>query len=181
MSSSLLANYAALVTRVDQLCRTVTDRFAGAIACQAGCDRCCRHLTLFPVEAYALLVAARELSPPDQARLRQRLKGPAITDCPLLFDRRCLLYVTRPIICRTHGLPLLINIDGGRRVDYCPDNFQGLASLPGDAVIDLDRLNEALAAINALFVAAARQPPFDSGRLSMAEVLRRALRNEPSP
>jgi hypothetical protein len=171
MNASLLANYAALVTRVDQLCRTVTDRFAGVIACRPGCDRCCRHLTLFPVEAYALLAAAQQLTGPERARLRQRLMEPASADCPLLVDRRCLLYMARPIICRTHGLPLLMATDGSRRVDFCPDNFQGFTSLPGEAVIDLDRLNEALAAINALFVSQVKQPFLAKQRLSIAEIL----------
>ena len=59
-----------------------------------------------------------------------------------------------------------------RTVDFCPLNFQGIGSLPGSAVIDLDRLNTTLTAVNALFVAEFSRPSFsESRRLTIAEAL----------
>lgn len=150
--SETLENYQALVGKVDNLCATVQREFAEQISCRAGCSGCCREITLFPVEAAALLAALAALSSDTLAKIAL----PATTDgggsCPLLADGLCLVYAHRPIICRTHGLPLLLAEAGKSRVDFCPENFRGAASLPGRAIINLDLLNQALVAINALFV-----------------------------
>ena len=151
-TEELLKNYRELASRVDELCAGITSAFPEEIVCRAGCAGCCRHLTLLPVEAVTLAVALRKL-PPGQADLIRTLARQATPDgpCPLLVDDRCLLYLPRPLICRTHGLPLITLQGEGRRVDFCPENFQGVTNLPGSAVIDLDRLNTALVSINALF------------------------------
>lgn len=165
-----LKNYRQLVGRIDELCRRIEERYAGHIVCRRGCDECCRHLNLFWVEGVALAQALRSLSEEQRNHLRRKASesrpdGP----CPLLEDGVCLLYPARPIICRTHGLPILA---GDGRVDFCPRNFGGLATLPGDAVLDLERLNTALAGVNALFVAEYffDHPP-EKDRLTIAEAL----------
>jgi Fe-S-cluster containining protein len=167
-----LENYFRLIDKVDELSRRIEDRFRDSISCVRGCDACCRHLTLFPVEGAALALALKELDPDSADHIRSRARG-ALPDgpCPLLKDGACLLYRARPLICRTHGLPLLTASEGKKRIDFCPENFRGLDSLPGDAVIDLDLLNSALAAINSLFVREAfPQAPIEL-RISIAESL----------
>jgi len=169
----LLANYIALRDRVDELCRSIGQGFATHIVCKAGCDRCCRHLSLFPVEAFALAEAVRHLAPFRIDTLRkQAAASTPDSPCPLLQDGLCLLYDVRPIICRTHGLPLVYTEDGTQHVDCCPDNFRDIGSLPGSAVIRLDQLNTMLAAINAVFVNSLEKkgvvlPP----RMTIAEAL----------
>jgi uncharacterized protein len=165
-----LENYRALLLRVDQICSQTASRFASQISCKAGCDACCRHLSIFAVEAAALYQALCQL-PESEADLIRRKAAGALPDspCPLLEGGLCLLYQARPIICRTHGLPLLVSRDGASQVDFCPENFRGAASIPGSAVIDLERLNATLAAINTLFVQSFPGPE----RLTMAEVLAR--------
>jgi len=169
----ILSNYQTLVARVDELCTAVTTEFGAQLACRPGCAGCCRHLSLFQVEGIALAAALSALPAAEATHIRGRARlsspdGP----CPLLEDGRCLLYAARPIICRTHGLPLLTSQDGKRNVDFCPLNFQGLDTLPGSAVIDLDRLNTTLTAVNALFVAEFfRGDPPERERLTIAEAL----------
>ncbi len=152
---SQLLNYRTLVARVEELCRRITDEFCSHLACGPGCSGCCRHITLSWVEGFALAEAVRALPAAAADDIRSRARSASgSSPCPLLADGLCLLYAARPIICRTHGLPLLASDEEGtRRVDFCPDNFRGLDALPGSAVIDMDRLNSALAAVNALFVA----------------------------
>jgi uncharacterized protein len=57
-------------------------------------------------------------------------------------------------------------------VDYCPRNFRNIETLPGNAIVDLDRLNEALATINLLFVSEyfERGSP-SKARLTISEAL----------
>ena len=167
-----LINYRDLTSRVDAICRRIEERLRSEITCTSGCDGCCRHLSLFPVEAAALAVSFQELPLSDRRRIRERtLSTLPIDPCPLLEQHRCLLYTARPLICRTHGLPLLLNRDGRRQVDYCLLNFKGVSSLPGSAVIDLDRLNETLVAVNLCFVASPESSSSWPERLTIAEAL----------
>jgi hypothetical protein len=167
-----LGNYVQLISRVDEICRRIEEDLRSEIACTSGCDGCCRHLTLFPVEAAALAAALRDVLLSDRRRIRERARSTLPTDpCPLLEQHRCLLYAARPLICRTHGLPLLMNRDNGRHVDYCPLNFRGVSSLSGSAVIDLDRLNETLVAVNLCFISES-EPSFTwPERLTIVEAL----------
>jgi uncharacterized protein len=163
-----LKNYYNLLAKVDELCRRVTAECGEHLACRAGCAGCCKHLSLFPVEAAALATALDAL-PEDRAGHIRVLAGAATAAaCPLLENGRCLLYAARPIICRTHGLPLLTGQGEEQRIDYCPENFKGTTSLPADAVLNLDLLNTTLAAINAVFTATEQS---GQERLSIAEAL----------
>lgn len=165
-----LANYLALRDRVDAFARRVVAEYGDSLACRAGCDSCCRHLTLFPVEAHALNAALQSLPAAEQVQVRDRAKTATPAACPLLAGGVCLLYAARPLICRSHGLPLLVLAEGIKSVDYCPLNFAGVATLPGWAVLDLEQLNAALAAVNALFVREVLAGKADM-RLTIAEAL----------
>ncbi len=168
----LLVNYYALLDKVDDLCRKTIDKHRKDISCRPGCAACCRHLTIFPVEGFALAESLAELSPGEIESIRNQARSSAPSDsCPLLADDRCLLYEARPIICRTHGLPILFSSGEQQQVDCCPLNFQGVESLPGDAVIDLERVNSLLTAINGHFLANAANYITVPERLTIAEAL----------
>ena len=168
----LLARYDQLVGRIDAHAAAVSQQFPQALACHAGCDSCCRHLSLFPVELAALSRELQRRPQAEQTAILAQLTAPA-AGCPLLLSGLCGLYAARPLICRTHGLPLLLAwADGGQRVDHCPLNFQGCDRLPGTAVLELERLNQLLVAINALFV----QQAGLSGRLAERLPLAAGLR-----
>lgn len=168
-----LRNYDDLVSRVDELCRRIETDYSAHLACRKGCDACCRHLSLFPVEGAALARALCSRCPDEAGRIRRLArKTPAEGPCPLLQDGVCLLYEARPIICRTHGLPLLAGSGPKRRLDWCPENFKKVKSLPNAAVIDLDVLNSTLSAINALFLAEIHaEAPLQAERITIAEAL----------
>lgn len=168
-----LKNYRDLVARVDALCGRIETEFGQHLACRKGCDACCRHLSLFRVEGVALAEALGNRAAGQAARIRRRARLSALDGpCPLLDGGVCLLYDARPIICRTHGLPLLVRPGGERDIDCCPENFRGVESLPASAVLNLEVLNTTLATINALFVAEAfaGEPP-GRERLTIAEAL----------
>lgn len=146
-----LKNYHDFLERVDALVRHIEEKYPESIACKKGCDTCCRFLTLFPVEAFALSSAFKQL--PEEIRdviAGQLEKTPDA--CPLLADKACLLYDQRPVICRTHGYPIYMEKDGTPLVDFCPKNFKGVTSFPKDALIGIEQLNTLLAAINNHFL-----------------------------
>lgn len=87
------------------------------------------------------------------------------------------MYERRPVICRTHGLPLIITEEGEEGRDCCPKNFvgRGLDDLPRGDLLDLVHLNTMLVAVNTVFAAQAgvkvgvrlvvsRIPPHNEGR-----------------
>lgn len=89
----------------------------------------------------------------QQAReaLESEARGEAVA-CPMLVEDRCAIYQSRPLICRTQGLPLLVEAeDGGAEVDFCPLNFTGESAvddLDEDHLVPLDNLNLKLALVN---------------------------------
>lgn len=148
-----LENYHRLLGKVDQLCEGITTLLGDALTCHAGCSSCCISISVFPVEAAALIEAAGQLPADQYLQLKQQLSSPQEEgSCPLLLAGRCLLYEARPIICRTHGLPILITEETVRRVDVCPLNCKGMDKMPGGALIDLERLNSLLVSVNVLYL-----------------------------
>ena len=133
-SGCLMTLYQELLAEADRLAARLAQRYGRHITCRPGCSGCCHHnLAVFEVEAAAVRVALLQLSREMQTVVVGQASGvPAA--CPLLVDDRCAIYRSRPLICRTQGLPLLIETeDGTRGVDFCPLNF----TLPG-ATDDLD-------------------------------------------
>lgn len=167
-----LDNYRTLVGRVDELCAGIYASLQEQITCSEGCSSCCAAITLFPVEAAALREALAALPTREAGAIRTHVSAQAVGErCPLLSNRRCLLYQARPIICRTHGLPILFTEDDAQRLDCCPRNLTSRESLSGSTIIDLDRLNSVLVAINALFLRQTEAPPDFPQRLTIAEAL----------
>jgi len=168
-----LKNYYQLVAKVDALCAEIMTHCADSVSCRKGCDACCRQFSIFWVEAISLANVVANLPQKQSAFLQSKAAELADQDvCPLLDDGVCALYAARPIICRTHGLPILTSTDTAPVIDFCPQNFTELETIPGNMIIDLDQLNTTLVAINALFVSqyfAGNPPPTE--RLTIADAL----------
>jgi len=150
-----LRDYQQLIADVDLQCDRISRRHRNEIACTKGCaGNCCRiHIAIYPVEAVSLALALQKLAPELRRRIQHKARytnsfGP----CPLLEDGACLMYDARAVICRTHGLPMLTEYRGRRSVGFCEKNFQHLAPIPTEDIIDLAHLNNSLAAVNRRFV-----------------------------
>lgn len=138
---------------------------------------------MFAVEAAALRAAVQALPESIRARLtaqaRETLQREALGEspvCPFLLDDRCSVYETRPLICRTQGLPLLLQLDDGEaEVDFCPLNFaapDATDDLQETHLVPLDELNLRLALVNLQFCRAQGIADEQSGaRQSMAEII----------
>lgn len=149
----LLENYKQLIAKIDALCRGIESALGEQITCSAGCSSCCTAISLFPVEAAALRDTLNALPEQEAESIRRHVARNASGErCPLLSHDRCLLYSTRPIICRTHGLPITYTEDHTHKSDCCPLNMTETESVRGANVIDLDRLNAMLVAVNSLYL-----------------------------
>jgi Fe-S-cluster containining protein len=153
-------SYRQLIEQVDELTAKLSVHYASHLVCRAGCSGCCHHhLSVFAVEAEAVREAIVAL--PNQIRgvieqqAREVIKREAACEpvaCPLLVENRCSIYEARPLICRTQGLPLLLEAeDGAQEVDFCPLNFttpEAIDVLDENHLVPLDDLNLKLAIIN---------------------------------
>lgn len=147
----LLKNYKILVDRVDDHIRQVDKQYSDSIVCRKGCDSCCRYLSLFPVEAFALANDFKYLTDSKKQIVINNIDDQT-GNCPLLTDSQCVLYTSRPIICRTHGFPIFMKKDGEPIIDFCPKNFIGITDFPQHVLLDIEQLNATLTAINSLFI-----------------------------
>ena len=74
---------------------------------------------IFPVEYYSIHKNLKS----DKFALRPNFKDD--NSCAFLSDHACLIYEHRPMICRTHGLPLIYtNDDNEWELSNCELNFK---------------------------------------------------------
>ena len=159
----MLNQYQQLIADVDRLTSQLNERYKEHLQCRAGCSGCCHHhLSIFPVEAAAVKSAIQALPQATQEIIKhqavkiseQEAKGKLVA-CPLLVDDKCSIYDSRPIICRTQGLPLLYEAeDGNLEVDFCPLNFtneNASEALEENHLVPLDALNLKLSIVNLEF------------------------------
>lgn len=153
----------ALVAKVDAFDVAVRARRAADMACRAGCSACCRQqLSVCDVEAALLREGIDALEDGARAGLALRLEsvGPESACVFLDPEGRCAVYASRPLVCRTQGLPLrypngVIPVSAvflrrekiGAEVTWCPLNFRDAPPSPPD-VLDAARVDTMLALSN---------------------------------
>ena len=169
--SHFLENYRQLTSRVDALCNAIAANLGGQITCSEGCSSCCTSITVFPVEAAAMRETLENLPDRQAEEIIRHVSDHAKGErCPLLLHHRCLLYESRPIICRTHGLPIIYTTDGRHSSDCCPHNLAEVESVSGSMVVDLDKLNTLLVAVNSIYMSQTETTETDL-RVTIAEAL----------
>jgi Fe-S-cluster containining protein len=155
MQSDHIQDLTKLLTRLKQLYREI-DLIAGRLAqihgerlhCRPGCVSCCLDaLTVFEIEARNIRQNQPDLlenKPPHSAGA-----------CAFLDEKDyCRIYVDRPYVCRTQGLPLrwVEELADGRAVemrDICSLNESGIPveELDREACWTIGPFEEKLAAL----------------------------------
>lgn len=181
--------YRQFIEQVDRLAARLSARYARHLVCRSGCSGCCHHhLSVFAIEAASVRETIEAL--PDETRMV--IEGQAhnviaheaegqLVACPLLVEDRCSIYESRPLICRTQGLPLLLEAeDGEQEVDFCPLNFaapDAVDDLEETHLVPLDDLNLKLALINLQYCREQGFPDELNGqRQQMAEIILENIR-----
>ena len=147
------APYYKLRKEIDLLSETLEKVHENHINCKKGCDLCCMAISVFPVEFYAIKA---ELGTEIQSL--SGLSVPKDTvQCPFLVDHSCAIYESRPVICRTHGLPLVyMSMESDEyELSLCELNFTEYDFLDfvEENTYPMDRINSQLYQINKNFVA----------------------------
>ncbi|MDP4185624.1 MAG: YkgJ family cysteine cluster protein [Bacteroidota bacterium] len=114
-----IKEYFSLRLEIEKLCEHLTSTHQKHLKCKEGCDLCCLDFDVFPIEYYAIReeIRKQEITLPSEAQGGR---------CSFLKNHSCSLYNLRPIICRTHGLPLLnMNEEGTQwELSFCELNFK---------------------------------------------------------
>ena len=153
LPETLFAGYRVLLERLDAFSARIQVHYGDQMRCRRGCAGCCQHLSLSSVEGAFIRQALHALPQREQEELLHHAAHSGKDVCPLLREDICLLYAARPVICRTHGLPLLYQTEDGPQVSCCPHNLAAFSSksLPGTDVLNMEVVNATLAAIDAVF------------------------------
>lgn len=159
-----LSRYRAIRDALDAFHVKAEAALPVALACRRGCSACCsREIHVFDVEAAAIRAALRDVGPPETSA--------GTTGCPMLDAAGgCRIYAERPLICRSHGLPVKFRQENtlSESRDICPLNEDvGIDpwTAPTAAVLNLEVLNAQLALVNRLYGG-------DGRRLPISEVVR---------
>jgi Fe-S-cluster containining protein len=144
--------YAALVAKVDAFVERVTARHADDLRCAAGCASCCHdRLTLTTVEADAIIAWAAAQPADAIAAIADAAREAPIDRCAALDDAdRCRIYAARPLVCRSHGVPIRLHERGLPVVTACTLNFtaRGPAAADADCVLDQTLVSTTLGVID---------------------------------
>lgn len=111
--------YKILRTKIDNHAHELEKIHSNEMQCKKGCDRCCMDYSIFPIEFYSIVndLKTNGLKP-------KTLGNSDKSACIFLKNSVCTIYEHRPIICRTHGLPLLfMNENSEWELSACELNF----------------------------------------------------------
>ena len=115
----IFSKYLSIRIQVDDLSERLTQQHSKHMLCKAGCDLCCMDYSIFPVEFYSILNQLKQSNIKPEIKANHSKK-----DCIFLHNHRCTIYNERPVICRTHGLPLLYMNDNSEwELSACELNF----------------------------------------------------------
>jgi uncharacterized protein len=163
---TILDNYGKLCGYCDSFFLSVQKPYAGDMKCKKGCWRCCELHSVCALEARGIAAYLKNGSLSHGKSRSNR------SYCAFLKRGVCLAYPARPVICRTHGVPLLL--DKGKTVSSsCGLNFTGrdLAALPRGHVLDTTAVTGNLIRLNMAFCMAVGRRELASERFTMTAVL----------
>lgn len=146
----LLEEYQNLCRLADERVKNLERQLAAFINCKLGCHTCCKLSSVLSLEAMAMRQAVDVLDVRLRKLIRRQAAEASSEFCPLLHEGLCLIYEHRPLICRTHGLPVAY-VDYERQcieISACPLNFPADFPLQEEQLFYMDELNLRLRQLN---------------------------------
>jgi len=166
------SKYFTLRNEIDTIIESVEKQHMRHLNCKKGCDMCCIDYSIFPIEYYSIL--EKLLNKPFELRDIRHMKG----KCVFLKNGTCTIYDERPVICRTHGLPLLYtNEDGEWELSVCELNFTrfNFEKFSAENTFPQDTFNSKLFVLNQEFISSFTAKKYDRFSLIPLKQLYSAL------
>ena len=176
MSIDPEAAYRQLCDKIDDFFEKVERSHGDQMQCSSGCYDCClTRLSVTTVEATAIVRHLATLTDEQRQVIHDAAQSAPAGRCAALDDEgRCRVYTARPLICRSHGVPIRRREPGRSLpvVDVCFRNFAdegALEAVPDGDQLDQDTLSTMSATIDAAFADAVGAPR--GARIDLAELL----------
>ena len=146
---TIFNTYLSLFEEMDEVIQRFKSSYGKTLRCREGCDECCIPFTLSPIEAAFVKAAFDNLTEEKKHVVIQQLVEQN-ERCPLLIQQKCSIYQSRPLICRTHGLPIAYINDELESIEVsaCPVNFPAEVNFEREGLLFMDPFNAKLAEIN---------------------------------
>lgn len=129
-----------LTAKIDGFFARVEARHGEDMQCRTGCSDCCHvRLSITAVEAEAIraVLATRPVRP-----------NPRADRCAALGeDGRCQIYEARPVVCRSHGVPIRLREGSLPVIRTCHRNFTRTTP-DADCVLDQETLSTLVLAVD---------------------------------
>jgi Fe-S-cluster containining protein len=156
-----VSRLADVQTKVDTFFARVEQRHGDDMQCRTGCSDCCRvRLTITSIEATAIRDEVAAWPPERRAALAEA--GPTDRCAALDPGGRCKIYAARPIVCRSHGVPIRMHERSLPVVRACHRNFTHTEP-DADCILDQTTLSALVLAVDRV--------AGDHPRIDLAELL----------
>lgn len=142
--------YKSLVLEIDHHTRFLEDIHRKYMKCKNGCDMCCIDFSILPLEYYFIRneLNMKNIKPENEENSVNNV-------CSFLRNHLCIIYNHRPIMCRTHGLPLIyVNEEGEFELSACELNFTefDFEDFTMENTLPQDKYNSKLFMLNKEFI-----------------------------
>jgi Fe-S-cluster containining protein len=151
--------YRNLVEEIEQHTDILETMHSKFMKCKNGCDLCCIDFSIFPIEYHFIL---NEIEKTD-TKLESEGKSKGNV-CSFLKNHSCTIYKHRPIMCRTHGLPLIYaNDEGEFELSACELNFTkfDFNDFTMENTLPQDKYNSKLFLLNREFIATFKEKNYN--------------------
>lgn len=169
--------YKLLLSEIDKHTATLEEVHHKHMKCKNGCSMCCIDFSVFPVEFYFILNELKN----ENIKLDKR-EDLSNEVCAFLRNHSCIIYQQRPIMCRTHGLPLLYaNDEGEYELSACELNFTDFdfEDFTPENTLPQDKYNSKLFLLNREFIAEFTEQNYgELDLIPMKELARQLFKNE---
>lgn len=154
-----LEKYRELAKEIDLKIESLNTLHKPHMQCKAGCAKCCLDFDVFPVEFYAIKAEMERDNfkiPVTKPTENFESLEDEEASCLFLKDNFCQIYKYRPIICRTHGLPLLSMNETADfwELSHCDLNFETMEPdfFHDENSLIMDKYNSVLFQANISFI-----------------------------
>ena len=174
-NSGYFTKYIKLVDEIDRRSAILEDMHKNQMKCSNGCDLCCIDFGILPIEYHYIL---NKIKKEDQ--LPDLPVQSADGTCSFLKNHSCSIYKHRPIMCRTHGLPLLYANDYGEwELSVCELNFTefDFQDFTTENTFLQDKYNSKLFMLNREFISKPEGRKYDEMELIPMNKLAKQLKN----
>lgn len=139
--------YYELIEYADEKIKKLEKIHSDNLVCKKKCSNCCLDTSVLPIEFFSILNLLKQ---------KKIIPEPGKGNCIFLKKGLCTIYDMRPLICRTHGLPLAYGEDEdplNKNISFCELNFtKEIPEFTSENVLDMDELNIELVRLNENFI-----------------------------